>query len=278
MAMIECPQCASPISDKALKCPQCGAELEPVQEEAVEEKVVCEECGEEIGEGVESCPKCGCPVKAPEPELAQKVDVSNVSIKVSQGSRKKIIIAVVAVVVVILAGIAIKVGMDMNAQKQAEQAAADYKSTLNSAATSMLAGAAAAETAGGMIHDVWYNTINKKSDSKTDPYTKQSSYSSRFNDDFNTSLSNYMSSSSYKALKTTITDNQNEVKEYMKKLQNPPDGCAEAYSAIKDLYDAYNEIVNCAINPSGSLTSYTSTFNSADTAFSNKYDAVKLYL
>ena len=272
MAIIECPQCASPVSDKALKCPHCEAELEPVREEE-KQKLICEECGEEFEQGAESCPKCGCPIRASEPEAAQKVDVSNVSIKMSKGSRKKLIVGVAVAIVVILAIVGIKTVVDANAQ---QRMASEYKSVFSEAASSMLSGAVAAETASGMIHDVWYNTIYEKSDSKTDEYTKRSG--SRFNDDFNTSLSNYMSSNSYKTLKATIVDNQRDVQERMKELQNPPDEYKDAYEAIKELYDAYTEIVNCAVNPSGNLSSYTQSFNKADSTFSNKYDAVKLYL
>lgn len=87
-----------------------------------------------------------------------------------------------------------------------------------------------------------------------------------------------MASDEYRKLKKSITDNQSQVQNYMKELQNPPAEYTNAYSALKDLFGAYNEMVNCAISPNGNLNSYSSTFNSADTSFSNKYDAVKLYM
>lgn len=275
MAMIECPQCSSQISDKATKCPQCGVELTPVVPQEHDEKLTCQECGEELPADVDACPKCGCPVEVPAPEAAQKVDVSNVSIQVSQGARKKVGIIIAAIVIALIAGIVAKVAMDSAAEQQAKQAAQTYSATLSSAASTMLTGAASAEKACGMIHDVWYNTIYKKSDDSTDEYTK-SGYS--YNDDFNESLAKYMSSSEYLALKTIIESSQESAQYSMKDLKDPPDEYSDAYDAIKELYDAFNEITNMAINPNGSLQSFTSTFNAVDSNFSNKYDAMKLYL
>ena len=64
----------------------------------------------------------------------------------------------------------------------------------------------------------------------------------------------------------------------MKSLNNPPEQYEDAYDAVKELYDSYTAMVNCATSPSGNLNSYTSTFNDADTAFSNNYEAVKMYI
>ena len=64
----------------------------------------------------------------------------------------------------------------------------------------------------------------------------------------------------------------------MKKLKNPPDEYKDAYGAISDFYDAYISLTNCAIEPSGSLQTYSSTFNDADTSALNAYKAMELYL
>ena len=59
----------------------------------------------------------------------------------------------------------------------------------------MIMGAIKAEDSGNLIHDVWYNTIYKESDSKTDKYTKTNH---SFNEDFNTSLTALMSDDDFK--------------------------------------------------------------------------------
>ena len=47
---------------------------------------------------------------------------------------------------------------------------------------------------------------------------------------------------------------------------------------IIELYDAYLSLTNLAINPSGSLHTFSSNFNDADTKALNCYKAMKLYL
>lgn len=55
MALIKCSECGYMISDKAVRCPQCGA--------PVEVKIQCTECGEFISGNFVDCPNCGCPLK-----------------------------------------------------------------------------------------------------------------------------------------------------------------------------------------------------------------------
>ena len=47
---------------------------------------------------------------------------------------------------------------------------------------------------------------------------------------------------------------------------------------VSDLYDAYISLTNCATDPTGSLQTYSSTFNDADTNTLNAYKAMELYL
>ena len=54
MALIKCQECGATISDKALRCPQCGASVETV---------VCKECGKPIPHDALTCPHCGIPIK-----------------------------------------------------------------------------------------------------------------------------------------------------------------------------------------------------------------------
>ena len=75
-----------------------------------------------------------------------------------------------------------------------------------------------------------------------------------------------------------IKSNQDAVNALMKKLKNPPDEYKDAYDALTDLYNAYISLTNCATDPSGSLETYSSTFNDADTNTLNAYKAMELYL
>lgn len=57
MALIPCKNCGGTVSDKAKKCPHCGADL------CAATHTMCPECGFEIPPGAEACPECGFPVE-----------------------------------------------------------------------------------------------------------------------------------------------------------------------------------------------------------------------
>ena len=54
MALVNCSECGTQISDKAATCPHCGA--------PVVKLVVCPECGNKVKEGASICPNCGYPM------------------------------------------------------------------------------------------------------------------------------------------------------------------------------------------------------------------------
>lgn len=258
MALINCPKCGNEVSDKAVKCPQCGMQLKEIQ------KIVCQECGEELAENENTCHKCGCPVISEnENEHKRKKNPLN---------KKKIVIATVAIIAVIAFGV---IFQKKSAEKERLQALEDYEINLSFVSSSMLVGASTAEKAGGLIHDVWYNTIYEKADSSTDKYT-HGSYG--FNGDFNKSLQNLFSDTSFQSDISSIEKNQETVKEIMKELKNPPEEYKEAYEAIKEYYDAYLDLTNLVVNPTGSLQTYTSDFNDADSAVAKCYKAMSIYI
>lgn len=280
MALIKCSNCEKEISDKAKVCPQCGQPVVLVTP-AIEEipSLLCEECSAEIPEGMEACPNCGCPIPEKQDiveDVPQKVEVTAVKLpKMTKSTKKYIIIAIVA----IIAAIAIFfVGNSIHQQKLAEEAAKlseKYTSNLETASYTMLLGSAEAENAGNLIKSVWYNAIYEERDSTTDKYTRPNGY---FVDDFNDALSNLFSDSDFRNTISSIESNQEFVSSLMKDLKNPPEEYEDAYETLKDLYDAYTALTNLATNPSGSLTTFSQNFNTADTEVANCYDAMKLYI
>lgn len=277
MALISCPGCGKMVSDKAETCIQCGYAL---KETGIIERR-CAECGELLGEEDVVCPHCGCPIEDDELQNGQKpqqVEVTKVHLAVDEKKKKIIIFAIIAVCILAISSIllsAMKKNFDQKkAEKTAAEARTDYQEKLSDAVSTMLTGAATAERAGGLIHDVWYNAIYEQSDDKTDAYTKPKGY---FVSDFNDALSNLMSDDDFKIQIESIKSNQNKTQNLMRTLKNPPKEYQEAYDALKDYYDAYIELVGCAVNPSGNLSSYTEKFNDADTNVSNCYDAMKIY-
>lgn len=272
MALIECKVCGKQVSDKAKTCPNCGAVL---LEEKKTELKTCQECGLELPDGATVCPNCGCPVdEVTENDAPQKVEIAKVSM-VDKNKIKKYVGIVIAVVALAVAIFAI---FSATKKKQEEQAAKEaiesYASDLDLCVATMYLGAIDAEEAGGLIHDVWSNTIYKKSDSKTNKFTKSSGY---WNSDFNTSLSALFSDPDFSSKLSDIRSNQTLVESLMKNLKNPPDEYKDAFDALKELYEVYCDLTGCAVNPTGNLNTYTTTFNNADSDFVKCYKAVKMY-
>lgn len=265
MAMMECPKCGEQVSDKARRCVHCGEVLIP------EEKRYCGECGVELEAGVMECPSCGCPV---EEQILQPQKVEVTGVKVTK--KMKIVIGIV-IAILVLGGGAIFGISQYQKKKAADEYAQNvktYAENLEVAAFTMLTGAGDAENCGNLIKKVWSNAIYEERDSETDPYTRPNGY---FVSDFNEALSNLFVDSDFTSKISTIKDNQDKVNDLMKKLKNPPAEHKEAYEKLTELYDAYLSLVNCAIDPTGSLQSYSNTFNEADSNTVNAYKAMKMY-
>lgn len=262
MAMISCPNCGEMISDKSSKCVHCGYEFVPQTQ-------TCPECGTELDRTATVCPKCGCPL-SPESSAIAPVEVT-----VSKSAKKnftKIAIGIAAIIVIVVIG---AIGIHIfNAQKAKEASEAYYKN-LQDATEFMLSSASSAESSGNLIKRVWYNAIYEEHDSSTDRYTCPKGY---FVSDFNDALRNLFSDKSFSAKIDYIETCQEKMIPIMKGLQNPPEEYESAYSAIQEFYDDYLELTNLVTNPTGSLQTFSTNFNSADTAIANSYGKMKLYL
>ena len=275
MALIECSKCGKLISDKAISCPNCG-ELNNIVDDKVE-VAFCEDCGEELPNNSTFCPNCGCPVTTEisktDKQSPQKVEISAVNLPVVKKSAKKYILISVSVVIVI--AILVTIGLIVKNNK-AQKSKEDYIKNVKSASYLMLTGAAEAEEAGNLIKSVWYNTIYEKHDTKTDKYTTKNGYT--FYDDFNDSLLVLYSDSVFGSKITNIEYNQESVSKLMKQLQNPPAEFEEAYRTLQDYYNAYLTLTDLVINPSGSLQTFSTSFNDADSETSRCFKAMKMYI
>ena len=264
MALIKCPNCGAEVSDKAERCPNCNTEIGKK-----EDVKVCEECGTELEDGVKVCPKCGCPVPESEEEKRKKKSKKIAKFVVAG-------VAIVAVIIAIVVGIIVTNQKKEEAAKAAEeeariQASEDYAGNLQLASFTMLTGASTAEEAGNLIHDVWYDTIFDEHNEDTSKYTSGHT-------DFNDSLKELFSDEEFQTKIQSIESNQDTVKELMQELQNPPEEHEEAYATLKEYYDAYLELTNLVVNPTGSLQSFTESFNDADTEVVKCYNAMDTYL
>lgn len=248
----------------------------------------CGSCGAELNDEMERCPDCGQPVSQETTEQTavgtrpeQEVEVSEPVQEEAQnkgdkdGKKKKIAVlagvavAVVAVIVAIIVGIS-----QSNAAKRAEA----YGDNLEQASYKMLSGCADAEGAGNLIKQVWYDSIHEEFNAETYKYTKESNGTGQFYDDFNDALRALFRDSTFQSKISKIRDNQEEVNGLMKELRDPPEKYEEAYDQIKAYYDVYLEFTDMVIDPTGSLTSFSSAFNDADSRAVKAYRMMKLYM
>lgn len=254
MGLVTCPKCGKSVSTKATACPNCGCagtgECVDVQN-----KIKCEDCGNEFENTLSSCPVCGCP--AP---------ISGIQ-KGSKKKRKIILTSVIVFVLLVVCAIGV------NFVKQVSLA--EYSANMTEAAQTMIDGAAKAENVGNLVKNVWNNAIYEKRDDKTDKYTMPNG---RFVDDFNDALESLFSDDELNKSISEIRNNQNNVTNLMKALRNPPKKYEEAYSVLKTCYENYVKLTNSAINPTGSLKTFSEDFNQYDTDTVNAFEKMKLYL
>ena len=282
MAIISCPNCGKQISDKAKACPGCGYVLEMEEKEDKTEKILCEECGFELSADMDTCPNCGCPVskrevpdKEREEQKIQAVEVAKINLQVDEVGKEKAKKGLIAAGIVVLGIIIAFFGYRSYNNQQKEKAKIKYGEDIELTTMEMLVGASSAEQAGGLIHDVWYDTIYENDRATTKAYTKDKN--GRYYDDFNTSLGVLFVDESFRETIDSITENQEAVRTHMKDLKSPPAEYEDAYEDIKTLYDWYTKFTELAVNPSGNLQSYTSSFNEADQGFMNAYKTMQMY-
>ena len=275
MALIQCKNCGKDVSDRAKVCPHCGTQL--IEDEVTQpQPIICEECGAEIPQGADSCPNCGCPVPVDgeeNTEAPQKVELTSVKIPKLDQRKKKIVVGSIIGVIVLIAAISLIISQMR--QATAAQLSADYSENISTVSAAILSSAIQTEEAGNLIHDVWYNCIFEENDPETNEYTRPNGY---YLDDFNDALANLFSDETFSQQLSSIKNDQETVKDLMRKMSDPPEEFEDAYEALRELFDAYTEFTNLVINPSGNLQTFTSIFNDADSALLNCYNAMSLYI
>lgn len=286
MAMIECPDCGRQISDKARYCVHCGIRFK------AEEKRLCAECGAVLEDGSAVCSICGCPIEAYCSEAGADLQQRD-SAKAKEKSHKALIIVISIAIVLLAALLVCIIGIGLHNKKIAEEEAVrirqekeaaaeearrrsqEYYQNLMLVTDTMLSGAADAENCCNLIVQVWNNAIWQKEDSETDPYTKRDG---NFVEDFNDALDNLFSDPAFCKQLDSIIENQKEVNSIVGELRNPPDEYKTAYTSLAECYDAYWTFTNMAINPTGSLETFSADFDEVDTEFMHCYHVMEFYL
>lgn len=180
---------------------------------------------------------------------------------------------IIIIVVIVAAAVVVGGIFGFNAYKKAKEK--EYFSNMSDISYEMLSSAAEAETAGGLVVNVWHNAIWENRDSKTNRYTMKNG---KFVDDFNDALSALYTDKDFAKNIAEIKADQAEIDDLMQKLKNPPKKYQSAYNALKEYYDDYTKFANLVINPSGSLQTFSANFNAYDTQVLNSYNEMKFYL
>lgn len=212
---------------------------------------ICPNCKSEVNDSDMFCASCGY-------NLSAKKNNSSKLVKI-------IIVAIILAVVILAVG---KVVYDKFAR-------ADYINRIEECSYTMIDGASVAEDACNKIVAVWNNAIWNNQDIETDKYTMDEG--GFFYEDFNDALDNLFEDDDFLNDLKDINDNLEEVNEMMRELQDPPNGCKQIHDAFMDFYDEYYELVNYALDPTGSLETYSDDFSETDEKCAKYFDKLQVY-
>ena len=260
----------------------------------------CEKCGKELADEVKFCMACGCAVKTAENEKETVTEVITEPIEDKTGSiilqeendevtndtvtnstsedngtadtkkkfiiSKKLIIIIAAVVAVLLVvGIIISNSVSLN----------KYKEKLESTYDSMTYGAEIAEQYATLESKVWYNSINNKSSTETDKYTKDED--GYYYSDFNDALSEFYNGEmlNYSLIETSVSAMQRNMSE----LKDCPSKFEDEYEALKELYIAYSELTDLVVGYSSySYNTFSDALEEAKSNYKSARSSTRLLL
>ena len=250
-----CSNCGAPLGDGQAFCPQCGT-----PKAAAPKPNLCRNCGAPLGDGQAFCPSCGYRAAAVvDTSSNSAIDQFNNSINQQKKKSKSLPIVIAAVLgIVVLIGI---VGGTLSKEKQAEddrkqtQAAVDdYLEDAEAFYTAILASGSTMEDIGNEMKTSWSAYVNSKYYNGKRYYSVDSAIAAAqlyvYSDITAVKNANSNIETLYKQL-LTVPDTSNQ------QLQEIKDTVKETYQAYQDMYD-------CVISPSGNYNSWTSEFKTTD--------------
>lgn len=161
-----------------------------------------------------------------------------------------------------------------------------YAKALHEISDLMLEGGVLAETQINYIKKVWYNAVYKELDQETNTHTINSTYYEEgkyyYPDeafrDFNAALSSLFSSADFILTNLEIDINKAAVSNRYKELITPPSTMQRQYDAMDTLFTTYTRLINLALDPKGSLQTFSSDTNSLITEFLEQREKLTLLL
>ena len=216
----------------------------------------CTNCGCPLGEADQFCPNCGSP-RTP-----------NSSKQPSKHRRK----AKIVVPILLVLALGIGIGLYWHITKVNTE---KYFSALFDA---MRLGGLETETAGNLVHDVWFNCIWETQDSETDKYTRSHNGSGAFYEDFNDALDCLYDDDDFLDDLDKIRLYKSSAELLMKELSKHPKSFDNEYNDFRDTYNSFIRFTNLVLLLDGSLSSFTDEFNELDKELANSMTALTIYL
>ncbi len=240
MALVKCPNCDNMISDKATICPKCGAKI------GFEQKLItCPECGEQYNIELGICPNCGCPAEVKGNEVNESVILTESGEKPLEKKKSK---AGLVVLGLLFIGLAVLLAYVIRTSKISA-----YEDKVVEAIDLMYESGYESALLRDLTVEVWNNAIYHVRDLQTDKYVY---VNGRFVYDFNDALYNLETSSYFVSKVKKINEDREKLAEIVSNLK-PPKGYENIHESFISLYYAYKQISKDAIEPSGSLNSYS---------------------
>jgi hypothetical protein len=147
-------------------------------------------------------------------------------------------------------------------QKKKQEEVEEYGKKLNFLVMNMLnTGADAEKMINGYI-DVWHKAI----------FNAGVKINGKWYSNFNGAVSALKIQFEQEGKIEKLKDSLDKTEEELKELKNPPEEYKELYELAVDMYKAHKEFIEYAIDPSGSLQSYSSDARSLSQQFVNLYN------
>ena len=239
-----CMNCQALLEDGQMFCPECGAS----------QKKVCMQCGAEVQDDQAFCPSCGQKVTGNTGQNSQNA-ISQFNANLEQKNSKKKLIPIILCVVLIIAGI---IGCISYSSMQ-KKAVENYISNAETFYTDVLASGIKMENIGNEIQTAWKAYVNSS-------YYNGKRY---YSVDSAVAAGQASQSTNISAVKSS----DSQIQSLYKKLLSPPKSddpiLQEIKDAVKETYDAYEDMYDCIISPTGNYTSWRNSFSSVDSELSD---------
>lgn len=242
-----CPKCQALIGEGQTFCPECGTSF----------KKLCPNCKSELRDGQSFCPECGQKVEVCL-DSNENPAISRFNSDVEKRKRKSKVLPVVLTIILIIAGIGGYFTYYSIQSKNREEKIKAYLDDAKSFYSSVIISGSNMETVGNAIQSAWKKYINS------------SSYGAYYNGEYIYSVDSAVEAAQNEQSGkiSSVRSGDSSIASTYKSLLTIPETenqeLQEIKDTVKDVYDAYKNMYDCVITPSGNYSSWTSDFSDAD--------------